>query len=281
MLIDVGDTCSFGDVTLGQTDDYGVEMYFTGIDGRGAVGSTVQAQRKAAGDGAFPSPAYLTERVFTVSAGLVAPDRPSLIAAFDRVQAAASINAQQVWVTAGGAQRYALAQRQGEVTIKDESELYMLFDLQFLAGDPRWFADDLIATAQLPSATGGLTVPLTVPFTIASSVISGTCALTNPGNMVGKVSLRIDGPCTGPVITHVASGAQLVIASSYALVAGNWLEIDMDAHTVRENGQADRSAYVTSRGWSGFDPGDNEWAFTASAPDPAALLTVTATPAWL
>ena len=280
MLINVGDSCSFGGVKLGATDPYGAELYFTGIDGRGAAGSTAQPQRRAGADGAIATPAYLTERVFTVSAGIVAPDRPSLIAAFDRVQAAASINPQQVTVSAGGAERYALAQRQGEITIRDEADVYMSFDITFLACDARWFADDVQASTLMPQSSGGLTIPFTVPFSIDSNVQTGYCSLTNPGNATGKMLLRVDGPCTGPVITHVTSGTQLVVASSYNIVAGNFLLIDMDNRLVLENGQADRAAYVTSRGWFGFDPGANTLAFTAAVLNATGKLTVTATPAW-
>jgi hypothetical protein len=280
MLIDIGDTCAFGAVTLGQTDSFGTEIYFTGLDGWGVPQSTVSATQRAAADGGFASPAYLQSRVFTVTCALVAPNRPTLVASLDALQSAASINTQHVVVTLGGQARYALAQRQGEVLVKDTSTLSAEVTVQFLAVDPRKHGADLTISTGLPSSTGGWTFPFTFPLTIASTVVSGTCALNNPGNAIGKVIARIDGPCTGPIVTHSGSGLALVFASSYQLAAGAFLLIDMDARTVLENGQSERIGWVTSRGYSGFDPGQNVWAFTSQTYNPSALLTITATPAW-
>jgi hypothetical protein len=60
---------------------------------------------------------------------------------------------------------------------------------------------------------------------------------------------------------------------------GEWLTINMDTHQVLANDQANRAQYITSAGWSGFDPGVNVWAFSASSYNAASMLTVTATPA--
>jgi len=121
---------------------------------------------------------------------------------------------------------------------------------------------------------------LTVPFLIDAVTVTGQVSLVNPGNEAGPVHLRIDGPCAGPVITHISTGAQLVFSSALVLNAGEWLEVDMEARTVLANGQASRSGWITSRGWSQFDPGLNTWAFTAASFTSAARLTVSATPSW-
>lgn len=121
---------------------------------------------------------------------------------------------------------------------------------------------------------------LTIPFSIDAVTVTGQVSLVNPGNETGPVRLRIDGPCRGPVVTHVSTGTQLIFSSSLVLGAGEWLEVDMEARTVLANGQATRSPWITSRGWSGFTPGENTWAFTAAAFDAAARLTVVATPSW-
>jgi hypothetical protein len=280
MLIDVNDTCAFGAVTLGQTDRFGAEMYFTGIDGWGAPQSTVQAIPKAYGDGGYASPAFLQPRTFTVSGAIVAPDRPSLVAAFDRVQAAASIGSQPVTVLNGGALRFVYAQRQGQIIPAEQSDTALEFSIQFLAVDPRKFAASLTVAARLPVSVGGWTFPFTFPLTIGSTVVSGGCSLISPGSITGPVVLRIDGPVNGPIVTHTGASGTQVFATNYNLVAGNWLTIDMDAHTMLENDQAERSMYITSRGWSGVDAGMNTWSFTSAAYNPAALLTVQASPAW-
>lgn len=125
-----------------------------------------------------------------------------------------------------------------------------------------------------------LTGKLTVPFRINATTITGQVSLTNPGNESGTVVLRIDGPCVGPVVTHVSTGAALVFSSSLVLREGEWLEVDMDARTALANGQSNRAGYITSRGWSAFDPGLNTWAFSAARYNSDSQLSVAAVPAW-
>lgn len=125
-----------------------------------------------------------------------------------------------------------------------------------------------------------LTGALTVPFIIDAQTVTGQVSLTNPGNESGPVVLRIDGPCVGPVVTHVSTGNAIVFSSSLELRAGEYLEIDMDARTALANGQSNRAGYITSRGWSAFDPGRNTWAFSAARYNSQSQLSVTAVPAW-
>jgi len=125
-----------------------------------------------------------------------------------------------------------------------------------------------------------LTGALTIPFIIDATVVTGQVNLENPGNESGPVVIRIDGPCVGPVVTHVSTGNALVFSSSLVLQSGEFLLIDMDARTALANGQANRAGYITSRGWSAFDPGDNTWSFTASQFNSQSRLTVEAIPAW-
>lgn len=125
-----------------------------------------------------------------------------------------------------------------------------------------------------------LTAALTVPFQINATTVTGQVNLNNPGNESGPVVLRIDGPCTGPVVTHVSTGNALVFSSSLVLQDNEFLLIDMDARTALANGQANRADYITSRGWSSFDPGDNTWAFSAARYNSESQLSVAAVPAW-
>jgi hypothetical protein len=282
MIIAVADTCAFGGITLGQTDVDDVEWYFLGIDGWGAPGSTSQPIQRGRGDGGFASEAWLKYRTFTIQGAIVAPDRPSMVAAQDALNAAASIQQQALTIVNGGTERTVLgAQRQDDVLYKETSPISVEFAITFVAVDPRKFGEPITYSTFLPQSTGGLTVPFAVPFTIASTVVTGQVTMTNPGNTAGKVLMRIDGPVTGPVISHVATGAQLVFATSLVLNAGEWLDIDMDARTILANGQSSRAGYVTTRGWSQFDPGGNTWAFTAPVFDAGSKLTVTAYPSWL
>lgn len=280
MQIYVADTLTFGGITFGQTDTFGCSWYLMDLDGWETPDTTTQMTAKASGPGGFASPAFPQWGTFTVTGGIEAPDRPTLIAAQDRLVAAASIQKQQVLLTTGGQARYSVAQRQSRPGFQMVGDRFTQCAITFVAEDPRKFGSDLTGVTGLPSATGGWTFPFTFPKAITSTVISGQTSLTNPGNATGPVKIRIDGPVVGPQITHVGSGLSLVLATDYTLASGSWLEIDMDAHTVLENGQAERIGYVTEYGWSGFDPGLNEWAFAAQAFNSSARMTVTATPAY-
>jgi hypothetical protein len=281
MLIGLNDTCAFGDITLGETDALDVEWYWTEMDGWEAVDSTAQAIQRGQGDGGFATPAFQVPRVFTVTGAIVAGSRSVLVDARHRLNAAASIQPQPLTATIGGQALSLMAQRMSGVALRNETDVSVEFSATFLAPDGRRCGAALTGSTFLPQSTGGLTIPFTVPFTLPATVVTGQVSLTNPGNTSGKVLMRIDGPCTGPVITHVATGSQLVFATSLAINAGEWLDIDMDAHTILANGQSSRAGYVTTRGWSQFDPGGNTWAFTASTFNAASKLTVTAYPSWL
>ncbi|WIA96407.1 phage tail family protein [Curtobacterium sp. MCBA15_004] len=152
--------------------------------------------------------------------------------------------------------------------------------------DPAYYdlqnADGTPATATylaVPTTATGLVIS-PAGLTIDAVTVTGQVSLTNPGNDTGPLRLRIDGPCTGPVVTHVGTGDRLVFSSSLVLAAGEWLDIDMEKRQVYANGQSSRAGYITSRGWFGFDPGPNTFAFTAAQYNAASQLTVAGTPAW-
>lgn len=176
--------------------------------------------------------------------------------------------------------RHTTVRRDQEAQVAKVSPFEATWLLQLIADDPLRYGQLITASTALPASSGGLTFPITFPITFPATVVTGTIGINNPGLIAAPVRLRVDGPCNGPIITHVASGQTLVFSSSYSLVAGNWLDIDMGAKTVLENGQASRNNYITSRGWFSFDPGDNTIAFNASVYNAASLLTAYLTPAW-
>lgn len=272
---------AIGGITFGSTDANGVQWRLTGLDGWGSPASSLQLTQKPRGPGAFRSiPGYLTPRTLVPSGTVYAPDFPSASAAWDQLCAAFPLTPTQLTVTEGTRTRYVTVQRQDETLNTWVTDNQFTFSGQLVAADPRKMATALTTSTLLPAATGGLTIPFRIPFTIASTVVSGTCSLTNPGNVAGPVTLQINGPCSGPIVTHVSTGNQLVFASSLVLNAGEFLVIDMEAQTVLANGQSSRNGWITQRGWSYFDPGVNVWAFTAAVYNSASQLVVSGTPAW-
>lgn len=105
----------------------------------------------------------------------------------------------------------------------------------FVALDPFIYAGDetVAGPIDLPTVTGGLTVPFTVPFSIDVIVTGGTASLVNGGTADAGLLLRIDGPVTGPVVSlSHASGTVQTLRIDAELADGEWLEIDTAARTV-------------------------------------------------
>lgn len=269
-----------GDIQFGGVDEFGCDWALETFDGWGSPASSLQLTQKPRSAGAWGGTAFSAARTMALSGRIYAPDAASLSLALDRLSAQVAFGPVNLTVSEAGRQRWCMVRRSGEVLTNWLMPTVASWSIQVVATDPRKFGDTLMGSTGLPSTTGGLTVPFTVPFDIPAVTVSGQVSLVNAGNTQGPVTLRVDGPCTGPIISHVSSGAQLVFSSSLVLGAGEWLDIDLEAHAVLANGQASRSGWVTSRGWFGFDPGNNTFSFAASAPDPAALLTVSAVSAW-
>lgn len=284
----------------------------------GTPGSTIQPVQRTRANGAWAGDAWLAARNLAITGTVIAPSRTLALGANDALNAAATISATtlsviEVGATASGAippggftivdngdgtititwpdsggdtitldttdtSLTATVRRTDELIIEWITDRAFRYSIQFISTDPRKMGTTLTGSSALPASSGGITFPLTFPVVFDAVTESGMVTLENVGNMAGRVTLRLDGPLTGPVVTHLTSGRSLVFASSITIAEGSWLDVDMDARTVLENGVANRSAWVTERGWSAFEPGSNIWAFTAASG--TGTLTVNATPSW-
>lgn len=276
---------------LGSLALYGVEPVsgatftvdrsaFAGWDG---VASTVRVSQKPRSDGALAGRGYRQARHVSLGGLIKAPSEAAMWAARDQLNAATSLDETVLSLTGADRTRWLRVSREDEVLIAFLSPTVARWSVQLVAPDPRKFGAVLTGSTGLAVSSGGLTVPLSVPFSIDSTVTAGQVSLFNAGNVAGPVLLRIDAPVTAPVVTHVSavtSPRALVFSSSLVLGAGRWVDVDMEARTVLENGQSSRNGWVTSRGWSRFEPGWNTWSLAAGAYDAGTTLTVTATEAW-
>jgi len=269
-----------GDLDLHSTDASGVQWILTDLKGWGAPGGTLAPTQKPRSAGAWAGNSYSKARPLVATGTCIAPSAALASLALDRLIDAASLDDTRMDVSEGGRTRWSTVRRDGDVLPEWMGDTAFSYSVQVVALDPRKHGNPLTASTALPSSTGGVTFPHSFPMSFNSTVVSGQVHLINPGNEVGPVVLRIDGPCVGPVVTHVSSGLRLVFASSLVLGAGEWIEIDLEAHTVMANGQSSRANWVTSRQWFGFQPGPNTFAFSAASFTSAALLKVTATPSW-
>jgi hypothetical protein len=246
----------------------------------GSPASSVQLTKKPRGAGAWASPRNFAAKPFTFNGRIEAPSVDALQVAIDQLNAAATLTDTVVSVQRGSHARSVIAFRQGEVMVADLTDVVVDWSLQMVASDPRKFTTAVTGNTLLPYSTGGIGVPTVVPTVVASTGSDGTVSLVNPGNATGAVVVRIDGPANGPVITHLGSGLQLTFDSTLVIASDEFLVVDMEAQTALANGQANRNSTITSRGWSGFEPGPNLWRVDSAAYDPLTEFTITATPAW-
>lgn len=228
---------------------------------------------------------FFDGRDITIGGTIRAPDQQRLQQAMDLVDGLlTSPRVDLLTVDEPHLTRYAWVRRGAAAQVAKWSPYTATFVLQLVADDWRRLGAPQSASTFLPSSSGGLVVPVALPFSIASTTTNGVCRLTNPGTVTGPVTLRLDGPVNGPVVTHSGTGARLVFKSSVSLVAGEWIDVDMENQTVLANGQASRDGWVVETapdfGWFGFEPGVNEFALAAAAYDAASKLTVTAAAAW-
>lgn len=278
------DSITLGSLVLTGTDASGVQWGADTLQGWGSPASTISPVQKPRQNGAWGGLAYSKARSVVVSGQTVAPTRALLSAAVDTLVSATDLLGTTLTIVESGVSRTLTVRRDGDValTVKPGVDLMFWWSVQLVAVDPRKMGTALTATTSLPSTSGGLTIPYTIPYTINATTVTGQISLTNPGNASGPVLLQINGPITGPTITHVSTGQALTFSSSLTLGAGEFITVDMERREVLAQGQAaaSRNAWVTGRGWSAFDPDLNTWAFSAPSYN-TGTLQVTATPAWL
>ncbi|GAA2183370.1 hypothetical protein GCM10009785_26670 [Brooklawnia cerclae] len=279
---------SLNGLSLIGVDAQGVVWHEPEINWWDAPAPSYSSGKRPRANGVWAGDAWLAGRTVTVKGSLTAPSHDAAVAALDQLHAASRLTLTPLVMTDAGRVQTVQVRRSDETLVDWSSQLSPSYSSQFLAPDPRKLGTALTATTGLPSVTGGLTVGAsetlgTLPLIIDAQVVSGFVRLANPGTMSGPVVVRIDGPIEGPIVTHLNSGRQLVFASSLTLGAGEYVVVDMDAHTVLAQGQetASRARWVTGRGWSAFEPGINTWALSQAGDAAGGLLTVTTQPAWL
>jgi hypothetical protein len=159
---------------------------------------------------------------------------------------------------------------------------YSITRAAFVANDPLIYsAEEHSETLALPVASGGLTLPLTVPIAISAAVASGQRPIVNAGSTPVGLRLRIDGPVMGPRVSLLASdGTSATLVFDLDLAAGQWLDVDTAARTVRLNGTASRRG-KTIGDWPVLLPGAGEVSFGALTYNPLARLAVAWRDAWI
>lgn len=281
--VEDGQIVAIGDLVLGEVDPFGVRWTVKKFDGwTGSPNSTLVLSQRARGHGATGSEPFMTPRIMTIEGLIIAPSREALEDAFDRLNAAVTLDESLMVVAEASRVRNCMVQRKGEVIPDYLTDTIGSYSALICAKDPRKFGDLVSLSTVLPSSSGGLVYPVTYPVTYTGVSNTGVVHVTNTGNTQAPVWLRIDGPIPagGWTVTHVGKKQSLTFASSLALGVGEFVTVDMDRREVLAQGQSARSGYVTSRGWFSLDPGVNEIAFSAANYSSTALLTVASKSAW-
>ncbi len=273
-------TATIGPLALTSIEASGVQWVLGDFTGWGAPGGTLTQTQKPRQRGAWSGLSYAKPRPMVATGACIAPTAALASDALDRLIDASSLDETLLTVTEGGRSRWCMARRDGDVLpVWVSGDTAFTYSVQFSADDPRKLGAPLTTgPILLPSSSGGFSFPMSFPFSINSTVVSGQGSLFNPGNETGPVLAHFVGPLIGPVLTHVGSGLRLVFAASATIAAGEFWDVDMEAHTAMAQGQSGRANWITSRGWSGFEPGNNTWALSAASATTGSV-TITATPA--
>ena len=233
-----------GNVTLHSTaaGSKAVVTRAEGLQGTPPVRNLITARSQASG--AFVRSKYTDERTITLEGEIV---DTSIEAAFDRfdVIAAAiydSISTERTlkWTRDSSGQQLQAGVRLTEfqpLTLTDGSP-WIKYQVTFKAPDPRVY-DQTLTTgtgSALAGAAGGKLYPYTYRRSYSPSS-GGTVTYNNTGSVPTPPIIRIYGYCSAP---NVILDSSTRLAFTGEVAAGDYLEIDCSARTVKLNGTTNR-----------------------------------------
>lgn len=116
--------------------------------------------------------------------------------------------------------------------------------------DPRAYSQTLqtVVSSPLSVSGGGRVYPMTYNWVYSSSG-GGAVAFTNAGNRPTPATYRIFGMVVNPQIVLVGTGLKLSFIGT--INAGDFLEVDVAARTVKLNGSSNRLNF--------YDPANSSW----------------------
>ncbi|MET9142454.1 hypothetical protein [Streptomyces sp. NPDC004042] len=273
-----------GDITFGQVDEAGVHWHCEKPEGWEGPETRMDLAQREADHGAWPSPAYLSERVITLSGKVFAPNRAACDEAFERLLAAAALT-DTVLAVHETIPKQLVVRRSGKPLVQRLTGTVLEYSLLVTAADPRRYAlDEQSGTTPLPSTTGGLVFPLAFPVSFSAVTVAGEIRAENTGSFETRPVLVIDGPVVAPtVFAQYDDGTVQRLAFSQALAAGDRLVIDTDAHSVILNGNAGRRRFLSvPSGWPVIPARSAvRFQFRSDTYSPTALLTARWRSAWI
>lgn len=133
-------------------------------------------------------------------------------------------------------------------------------------------------------AGGGMTLPAAFPVTFQPGLVPGAAVLTVLGTANAYPVFDIYGPCSGPLIRVVDTGAQLSF-SGLSVNAGDYLHIDCAARTITLNNDPAQSQYnrldFATSSWPTLPPGSPQVVFSPASSSGGCVANVTWASQWL
>ncbi|MGY4930307.1 phage distal tail protein [Streptomyces sp. 900116325] len=271
---------TLGALPLGSVDEQGVAWRLQEMDGWDSPDVRAESQLREADHGAWPSPVYLGERAITLAGSIEAPDLATLDGAIDQLRALPLMGT--VLTVMETVPKQAVVRRSGRILIKYVTDSVASYSVLVTASDPRLYATtETVIPLRLPTVAGGLTFPITLPLTVDATVVAGDTTVVNAGSIDARPQLQIAGPVSQPLISVTGpDGTSTSLLYAGDIDAGDWLDLDCDAHTAYYNSVASRRS-LTSGTWPVLQPGASNLAFRAGAYSASATLTVTYRSAWM
>lgn len=279
-----GRRVDLGTIQFGLVDASGV-AWRIGADGlqgwdSAEVRSTI-TQRQAA-HGAWMGPVYLGERIITLAGTIVAPTSVLLDQAVEQLLAAAPLETGTTTLTVWEATpKQATVRQSGKPLVKYETDTIASWSLLLTAPDPRRYGTTLrTAATNLPSTTGGLSLPAAMPWTMSAVTATGFLSLLNEGSITSLPTLAIAGPVHAPTVSvRYPDGTVQTLAYSQDLLSGEVLTLDCAAHTAAIGG-ASRRRYLSGP-WPQIPASSTvQMLFASTTYNASATLTATWRPAW-
>lgn len=224
--------------------DDGLRGWFDG------VASRLNQDELTNRDGLVDARGYLSGRMVTIE-GLVLTSTPAQQEEARRALSSvlADGGAARLTVRAPAGEKFAMVRRVGEPSFVTQVwGRRVAYQVQFLARDPRRYADAPFASTAPPSTGQGETWPLTWPRVWPSGGTNGRITLDNSGETSSPaVTFRLHGGFATATITCVETGAR--VGFTRPIPEGDFVEIDVEQRRALYNGSSDVSRWLAFREW--------------------------------
>lgn len=270
---------SLGGVNFGQDDDKGSLWILYGIDGWLSLASTGEVTPRTARNGGWRNRALYAPKGLTLR-GSVVTTLPNVGDEIDRLAAAIPLDVPEPLTVYGvnADDRLMFVRQEGTPDVSIVSPYEATYSIGLVAPDPlKYGAIEKVASTNLPSSTGGLTVPFTVPLSVDSVTVSGSATVENNGNLPSPPRVIVYGPVTDARLTNIATGETLFV--NLTIEEGEYVDLDFATHTAYLNGTASRRGYISGT-WFTLQPGVTEIAFNSPTYSATASAQIVWRDAW-